>query len=77
METQRQLRRQKSTLAWILVKKSTTLKLSAQLAGRSIAVLTTHVTSEREGLGASAKFQKLPASSAASLYYGLFHFKTF
>lgn len=59
----------KSTPIWIIFKKSTTLKFSAQLAGRSIAVLTAHVTLERERLGGSAKFQELPESSAASLYY--------
>lgn len=53
----------KSAPAWIIYKKSTNLKFSA------IAVLTAHVTLEREGLGGSAKFQELPESSAASLHY--------
>lgn len=62
-KTQRQLHHQRAYPSMDnIFLKSATLQLSAQLAGRSTAVLTAYVTLERRGLCGSAKFQGLPES---------------
>lgn len=78
-KTQRQLHRQKSIPAWILAKKVQPWNSPHNLQlDQQQSWLPMWPQRERSlGWEGSAKFQELPASSAASLHYGLFHSKTF